>query len=85
MNLMRATRKALKNGQWITRKDWCGILFLEPTDTPDCCVCHNGMSVSCRWNPYARDLSARDWVCVKPVRWILRREKDGERKENAGG
>ena len=81
MNLMKATRKALKNGQWITRKDWCGILFLEPTDTPDCCVCHNGMSVSCRWNPYARDLSARDWVCVKPVRWILRRERMEKEKK----
>lgn len=65
MNISEAIKKA--EGKKITRKSWIILasetIWIEPTDTPDCCILYFGEKrMSKRWNPEKEDLIADDWI-----------------------
>ena len=68
MDIKTAVREAMERGCCIARRAWgVGYRFrVEPTDTPDLCVCHSqAMRGPGRgWQPYAEDLAADDWYLV---------------------
>ena len=66
MYIHEAVAEAIKRKCYIARKAWGeGYRFrVEPTDTPDCCICHSqAMRNPARgWQPTAEDILADDWI-----------------------
>ena len=61
MNIQDATKSALAVGGYIVRPQWKGIVHIEPTNGPECCILHSkDRAPGLRWNPDAEDLTADD-------------------------
>lgn len=61
MNIIEATKKALKADGYICRKGYTGLF--KPTDGIDCyqLVDNQGKVKGVRWNPNSKDIMANDW------------------------
>ncbi len=67
MNIQEAVKKAIKDGKHITRKAFKEKLYIEPTDTPDCCIIsapEPRKNPRRGWQPQAEDLLADDWIVI---------------------
>lgn len=67
MYIHEAVERAIALDACISRESWKGFRFrVQPTDTPDFCVCRSSASRSLMrcWNPKASDLLAKDWIVV---------------------
>lgn len=67
MLLKKAVEIALQcKNCYITRKSWKKDIYILPTNSIDCCVLMSDNQQSApRWNPYADDLIANDWIVIK--------------------
>ena len=68
MDVKTAVQVAVTKECCIARRAW-GYTYrfrVEPTDTPDLCVCHSQAmkSPSRGWQPSAEDLMADDWYLL---------------------
>ena len=72
MNIIEATRKAIRKGLGITRPTFKKEAYLLPTNTNECYIViptgfklknkNSGYaSAAPRWNPHAADVLADDW------------------------
>ena len=74
MNICEAIKLVDERTPYITRASWNdGVLhekpmlfLIQPTNSPDCCICYGVSKPSPRWNPTKEDLMADDWVLVTP-------------------
>ena len=68
LNIQEAARRAITESCAMSRKEWDSEyrFRVEPTNTPDLCVCHSfAMKTPGRgWQPSAEDLIADDWYLV---------------------
>lgn len=72
MNIYDAIQSIDMEHPYITRKSWVGgilhdhpmVFKIQPTSSPDCCICY-GVGKPCpRWSPSKEDLIAGDWITV---------------------
>lgn len=69
MNIIEATKKALEEGKWITRRgeDFCGCK-VKPTNTRDCfllaVIDEPERPPAKHWNPDAADILADDYEVI---------------------
>lgn len=65
MFIHEAVSVAITKGCRIARKSQPEFT-IEPTDSIMCCIIHGPgkMKPGPRWNPYASDLIANDWILV---------------------
>ena len=70
MNIQEATRKAIESNGYITctSEFWHGIIKIEPTNTPDCCILFKLDDKDALpqrgWQQQARHLLSDDWAVV---------------------
>lgn len=67
MNIYEATKKAVEENRYISRKTHssCVILKIKPTNTPDGCIISIKKQNPCRgWQPQAEDLTADNWEVI---------------------
>lgn len=67
MNIQRATKKALRTGGSIARRE-CLLIQIKPTNGEGGCIIFNFKDIlPSRWRPSANDLMADDWYVLE--RW----------------